>query len=328
MANGFEPTRVLVVGTGAMASLFGARLQRFAGARVCLTGTWREALDAIRARGIVVEDESGAWSAAVDAIPIAELPKALDSASSSGQRPVLPSYALVLVKAHQTAAVASPLARSLPADGHVLTLQNGLGNRETLAAALGSGRVSLGIAAVGARLLGPGHVRATGGSVVLGTGATAPAPLQDFSRLLAASGFETTLEPDVDRLLWRKLVVNCAINPLSALAGCSNGDLVARPDLRRAMADAAREAGAVATAVGIELGADPVELVLAVAQQTATNRSSMLQDVERGARTEIDALNGALVREARRVGVPAPVNETLWRRVLEREGRSPREATA
>jgi 2-dehydropantoate 2-reductase len=165
--------------------------------------------------------------------------------------------------------------------------------------------------------------------VALGAGHS-PAPgLVQCARLLSASGFETALEPDIDRTVWRKLAVNCAINPLSALVGCANGGLLESPELRGTLVKAAREVGAVASAKGIELEADAAELALAVAERTAANRSSMLQDVTRGARTEIDALSGAVVREARALGVPVPVNESLWRRILEMEsGLAARGATA
>jgi 2-dehydropantoate 2-reductase len=101
-----------------------------------------------------------------------------------------------------------------------------------------------------------------------------------------------------------------------------NGALVERPELRTSLEAAAREAGAVAEALGIRLGADPAALALEAASRTRVNLSSMLQDVERGARTEIEAINGAVAREARRLGVPAPVNEDLCRRVRALESRS------
>ena len=127
---------------------------------------------------------------------------------------------------------------------------------------------------------------------------------------------------DINRTVWRKLAINCAINPLSALLGCQNGQLLSRPDSRKTLVDAAREVGAVAEAKGIDLETDPAELAVAVAEITAHNRSSMLQDIDRGARTEIDALNGAVVREALPFNVPVPVNESLWLRLreLEQEG--------
>lgn len=308
-------SRVLVVGTGAMASLFGARLLRFGRAVVTLTGDWREARDAIAAHGIHVEDPAGVWSVRPEVAPL-------------GGPHAPADLVLVLVKSHQTATVAEVVARALLPTSHVVTLQNGLGNRETLLRATGPGRVSVGVATLGATLLGPGEVRATSGSVVLGAGPSPPPGLLLLARLLTNSGFETTLEADIDRTLWRKLAVNCAINPLSALVGCPNGGLLQVPERRETMIQAAREVTAVAAAKGIDLGADPAELVLAVAEKTAANRSSMLQDVSRGARTEIEALNGAVVREARALGVPVPVNESLWRRIVELQARVERGVTA
>jgi 2-dehydropantoate 2-reductase len=299
-----DPPRVLVVGTGAMASFFAARLQRHGDARVSMTGGWREALATISDRGVEVEDGSGSWSAYPEVVP-----------QGGGRLPVV-DLILVLVKAHQTAGVAPMVGRALGPTSHVLTLQNGLGNCEALEAAAGRHRVSVGVATVGATLLAPGRVRATPtGSVALGAGAAPPPRLLDLARLLEASGFEMSLERDVQRMVWRKLVVNCAINPLSAILGCLNGGLLESLEPRTTLLQAAGEVGAVAGALGIELGADPAALVLAVAERTAANRSSMLQDVTRGARTEIEALSGAVVREGQRLGVPVPVNEGLWRRI-------------
>jgi 2-dehydropantoate 2-reductase len=287
---------------------------RFGGAAVTLIGTWPEALAAMASHGIRVDDPSGPWSARPEVA-------ALDAPHASAD------LVLVLVKSHQTARVASAVARALTPTGHVVTLQNGLGNREMLLRATGPGRVSIGVATLGATLLGPGHVRATDGAVVLGGGQPPPPGILRLADLLTASGFETSLEVDIDRAVWRKLAVNCAINPLSALAGCPNGGLLEAPELRETLIVAAREVGAVAAAKGIDLGADPAELALAVAQKTAGNRSSMLQDVSRGAPTEIEALNGAVVREARAALVSVPVNESLWRRIVEVEARAGRGAT-
>lgn len=291
--------RVLVVGTGAMASLFAARLARFTRAAVTLTGTWLEARAAIVSHGVHVEESSGSWSARPDVAPL------------EGPHPPA-DFVLVLVKSHQTGLVAETVARALRPAGHALTLQNGLGNQEALLRATGPGRVSVGVATLGATLVRPGYVRATPGSVALGAGPSPPSGLLRLADLLTAAGFETTLEADVDRVVWRKLAVNCAINPLSALFGCPNGELLAVPERRASLVRAAREVGAVAAAKGIDLGADPAELALEVAAKTASNRSSMLQDMLRGVPTEIEALNGAVVREAHALGVPVPVNESLW----------------
>jgi len=302
---------VVVVGTGALACLFGARLQRFAGARVTLTGVWTEALAAIAAQGVRVEDDSGAWSARLEVA---------SRTSSLGQADRI----LVLVKGYQTAEVAPVVARTLAPEGRVLTLQNGLGHREAFEAAVGTGRVSAGVVTLGATLLGPGHVRATPGEVVLGNGAATHSEGPLFQELLTDAGFDVRVEPDLEATVWRKLAVNCALNPSSALAGCTNGGLLQSPELRGTVVAAAREVGAVAAARGLDLGADPAELALAVAETTAANRSSMLQDVARGTPTEIDCLNGAVVDIAHRLGIPVPVNENLVRRIRA----LPRRATA
>jgi 2-dehydropantoate 2-reductase len=139
--------------------------------------------------------------------------------------------------------------------------------------------------------------------------------------LLTRAGMATDVADDIEPHIWLKLAVNCAINPLSALLRMPNGDLLAEPEPYRTLARAASEVGAVSAANGIDLAADPVAATEEVARRTAANRSSMLQDLERGAPTEVDALNGAVVRAARDLGIPTPVNEYLWRQVLDQEDR-------
>jgi 2-dehydropantoate 2-reductase len=121
---------------------------------------------------------------------------------------------------------------------------------------------------------------------------------------------------DPDGLLWGKLAINAAINPLTALLGVENGALLERPAARVLLRELACETAAVAAALGIRLPqADPAAAAESVAQKTAANRSSMLQDIERGAPTEIDAICGAIVRAGEQAGVPTPVNRTIWRLV-------------
>lgn len=284
-----------------MGSLVGAQLAR-AGHDVTLTGGWREAVEAIAHRGITVEEGGQTWSAPVRAAPAAgALPRA--------------DLVLVLVKSYQTVAIAPTAARAA-GPGTLLTLQNGLRNREALAAA-GATSVLVGVTTAGATLLGPGHVRGHVARTVLGDDGAGRA--QTVAELFRGAGLETDVAGDLERLLWRKLAVNCAINPLSALHGVENGALIENPEWRSQLEAAAKEAGAVARAKGIELGEDPVVLAVEVARATAANRSSMLQDLSRGARTEIDAISGAVVREAHALGLPAPVNQALWSAIRERE---------
>jgi len=137
-----------------------------------------------------------------------------------------------------------------------------------------------------------------------------------FAALLNRAGLEAHLTPDVASLLWGKAVANAAINPLTALWRVPNGEVCATPERRSLLADLAREAAAVATARGITLPfPDPVAYAESVCQRTAANRSSMLQDIERGRPTEIDSITGVIVAEGRRLGVPTPVSEAVWRLV-------------
>jgi 2-dehydropantoate 2-reductase len=140
--------------------------------------------------------------------------------------------------------------------------------------------------------------------------------VESFLPILSQAGFEIEVEEDVESLLWGKLVVNAGINPLTALLRVRNGDLLTNEHTRVLMGDAARETAAVAAARGIRLPfRDPVAQIEGVAERTAMNRSSMLQDVLRGAPTEIDAICGAVAAAADGAGVGAPVNRSLWRLV-------------
>ena len=289
------------MGTGALAMYLAARLAR-AHVRVTIAGTWVAGLEAMAAHGIEVSDETGPWRT-----PIAV-------AHRGGVLPEADAV-LVLVKAYQTSAVSADAARALTEGGAIVTLQNGWGNRETLAQAA-PGRVAAGVTFAGIAVTGPGRVQGTAGRIVAeqaGATALVVARLQ-AAFAAAALPFETTA--DIEPHLWSKLAVNCAINPLTALARIPNGELLASADGRESVIAVAHEVGAVAAARGVTLTQDPGALALAVAASTSENRSSMLQDLDRHAPTEIDALCGAVVHEGRRLGVPTPLNERLWREVL------------
>lgn len=292
------PPQVLIAGTGAMACLFGARLSPHA--EVTLLGTWSEGLEALQHGGIRLEAGGLETRHRVRATS--------NPLDGRGAR-----FALVLVKSWQTRRTAEMLATCLAPDGVALTLQNGLGNLETLTEVLGADRAALGVTTVGAALLGPGIVRAGG----MGPTYLVRHPrLEPYLPTLSQAGFAIEVEDDVESLLWGKLVVNTGINPLTALLQVPNGHLLADEHARALMGDAARETAAVAGARGIRLPfRDAVAQIEAVAERTATNRSSMLQDILRGAPTEIDAINGAVAAAAAEVRLEAPVNRSLWRLV-------------
>lgn len=285
--------RIAIVGTGALATFFGARLGR--AHLVAVGGSWSAALGALRSPGATINGED---PVPLDARPLASIDGPAD-------------FVLVLVKAPQTSAVAADAARIAGDAGRVVTLQNGLGLRETLETAA-PGRVSAGVTDLGATLLGPGRVRAFPGRVVLEQG------LAPLAAALESAGVPVEAVADLRPHAWRKLAVNCALNALTGLLGIDNGAVLEDPARRVLVEQAAREVGAVALATGVALE-DPAAEALAVAGRTAGNRSSMRQDLERHAATEIEFLNGAVVREGLRLGVPTPVNAWLAGEIRERE---------
>jgi len=291
---------ILIVGTGALASLFAARLAQ-AGYPITMLGTWKVGLDAIRGNGVRLIDPNGN-----------EHPFNV-YATDNPRDCVGARYALVLVKAWQTERAARQLVECLAEDGLAVTLQNGLGNRETLIQSLGSDRVALGVTTAGATLLGPGMVKAGGeGPISLERNQS----LGSLESALRSANFNVQIVDDALSLIWGKLVINSAINPLTALLRVKNGELLVRPSAREMMEALAGETAQVATAENIKLPFDdPIAAAEDVALKTAANYSSMLQDVLRGAPTEIDAICGAVVNVAQKHDIPTPANWACWQLV-------------
>ncbi|MGD8403059.1 MAG: 2-dehydropantoate 2-reductase [Anaerolineales bacterium] len=288
---------ILIVGSGALATLFAARLSA-SGHPITMLGTWGDGLQALNENGARLVDADGAEQA----YPVDTTNNPEDC---KGAR-----YALVLVKSWQTERVATQLADCLAEDGLALTLQNGVGNRELLAEALGTSRVALGVTTTGATLLGPGLARAGGEGVI---SMEAHPRLGSLEAAITEAGFNVQVVNDADALVWGKLVINAAINPLTALLRVPNGELLQRPAAHKMMVVLAREAAAVATAQGIHLPfKDAVRAAEDVARKTAANHSSMFQDIRRGAPTEIDAICGAITETGEKLGVSTPVNRVCW----------------
>lgn len=288
---------ILLVGTGALATLFAARLSA-AGYFVSMLGTWREGLNALRENGARLVDADGNEQA----YPVfaTDNPNEVRGAK----------YALALVKSWQTERAARQLKEALAKDGLALTLQNGLGNRETLIRDLGAERVFLGVTTTGATLLGPGLVKAGGEGVISLERNPALAPLEAAFR---SSNFNVQTVDDAQSLVWGKLVINAAINPLTAILQIPNGELLSHPLARGVMSALANEAAAVAHAERVRLPfGDPVSAAEDVARKTAANMSSMLQDMRRGAPTEIDAICGAVTRRGAKHGIKTPYNKACW----------------
>ena len=294
--------KIVIIGAGAMGGLFAARLAA-AGEDVSVVDVWAEHVETIRTQGLILETGEGEVRTKPAAVTRVE-----DLAACAAD------LVIVFVKSGMTAAAARSAQTILGPVGRVLTLQNGLGNAEMIAEVFGADRVLAGTTAQGATLIGPGRIRHGGrGDTHIGrlTG-----PVDDFCReaamILSRAGIPAIAEDTVQSLIWGKLVINVGINALTALLRFTNGQLNDHAETRELVKLAVAEAVQVAAASDVRLPYDnAVEKVLAVAAATATNRSSMLQDILRGRATEIDAINGALVREGVRLGVPTPVNATL-----------------
>ena len=291
---------ILLVGTGALATLFAARLSE-AGHSVSMLGTWKNGLKALQENGARMVDEHGNERAYQ--VSATDDPREVSGAKA----------ALVLVKSWQTERAASQLKVSLADDGLAVTLQNGLGNRETLIRDLGPARVSLGVTTTGATLLGPGLVKMGGRGTISLQQNQALGPLE---AVLRSSNFKIKIVDDAQSLLWGKLVINAAINPLTALLRITNGELLSRPLVRKVMSALARETADVAKAENVSLPfSNPVIAAEDVARKTSANQSSMFQDVRRGAPTEIDAICGAVTMHGEKHGIRTPYNRACWQLV-------------
>lgn len=295
--------RLVVLGTGALGCVFAARLAEHA--EVWMAGAWAEGVAAVQRDGVRVhEPDGGLRQVAVRATTDPnELPRA--------------DVILVLVKSYQTLRAADWAVRLLAPNGIAVTLQNGLDNAAKLAVAVGAERTVVGVTYNGATLLGPGEARhAACQPTHIGVTPATAERVAALVTLLNRAGLEAHTAPDIEGRLWGKAVANAAINPLTALWRVPNGQACATEERCQPLTMLALEAAAVAGARGIALPFDdPVAYVKGVCQRTAANRSSMLQDVERGRPTEIDSINGVIVAEGQRLGVPAPMNELVWRLV-------------
>jgi 2-dehydropantoate 2-reductase len=294
----------LIIGAGAIGGLFGSLLMPCV--PVTFFTTNADHAEAINEGGMALTGMDGG---------IRRMPaRALTDPGLYGRRADL---VLICTKARSTGQAAGIARQVLAEDGLVLTLQNGLGNLERIQEAVGARRAAAGTTAQAATLLGPGRVRHAGtGPTVLAAGPGQEDGIAAVGDLFNRAGIPTTVTTDGDALLWSKLIVNVGINALTALLRVPNGTLAAVPECEAVMAQAVAEAVAVARAMGVRLPeGDPLERVREVCVRTAVNRSSMLQDILAGRPSEVDVINGAVVRKGEEAGIPTPVNGLLTRLV-------------
>jgi 2-dehydropantoate 2-reductase len=293
--------KIAVMGAGAVGCYYGGMLARGAN-EVTLIGRAVH-VDAVNRDGLKLDTQTFHESVPMQA--------STEASAVRGAKLVL-----VCVKSTDTRQAAELLAPHLEPDALVLSLQNGVDNAEVLQAAL-SQTVAAAVVYVATEMAGPGHVRHHGrGELVLGPAARRDDVLQAF----AAAGVPVQISENVAGALWAKLIVNCAYNALSAIAQMPYGRLVQGEGVQTVMHDVVQECLAVAKALGVTVPDGMGESVRNIAGSMAQQSSSTAQDLARGRRTEIDHLNGYVVRMGQQHGVATPVNRTLHSLVKLLEG--------
>ncbi len=299
--------QIAVLGAGAMGSLFGGLLAA-AGEDVTLLTRNAAHVDAIQKRGLRIVDEQSDSSA--DRIVSVR-------ATTDPETVGVVDLVLVFVKSYATADAMAEAEPLLGPETDVLTLQNGLGNAETIAAHVPDRRILVGVTTHGAIHEAPGTVHHTGtGDTALGRwrggdAAVGEESATEIAAMLTAAGIPTEVVADPETLVWEKVLVNVGINAPTALAGVDNGALVETESGRALLRSAVTEAERVARARGHDVREDVVEYAITVAEQTASNRSSMRVDLESGHRTEVESLYGAVLDRAAAESLDAPVVRTL-----------------
>ena len=288
----------LVVGPGAMGCLFAARLKT-AGNDVTLLDHNKERARRINEQGVSVNGVSGKYTVHIPTI--------------AGDVPFSPDFISICVKSNDTRKAGDSVSSSIGPDTIVFTLQNGLGNIETLAKIFGNEKILGGVTSQGSTLLGEGKIRHAGeGETIIGPKGKEEGPAQKLASILNKAGFKTHLTDNVEELIWGKLIINVGINALTAITRLRNGRIPITNGTRNIMEEAVREAVTVAEAKGINLPyKEPLSKAIKVCEATKENVASMLQDVLKERITEVEMINGAIVREGDKLGIPTPVNRTL-----------------
>ncbi|MFL6039762.1 MAG: ketopantoate reductase family protein [Gaiellaceae bacterium] len=293
--------RVCIVGCGAVGSLFAANLAQLEDVQVWAYDPAREHVDAINRDGLRLSgagDVVGRIRATTEA---SDLPAC--------------DFGIVATKAMHTAEAIATTAGAF-GDGCVASVQNGVGNEEVLS--LHVDRVIRGTTFPAGKVVGPGHVQwDVKGDTTLGPYEPKPAPPAEIERLADActrAGLPTEAVADARGPQWRKVIFNAATNPIGALTGLTHGRVCEQPELRALVSGLVDEGKAVAAAQDIELDADPEDLIDHAARPDVAygHKASMLQDVEARRPTEIDYLNGGIVRFGEAHRVPTPLNRAIW----------------
>jgi len=307
--------KIAIIGPGALGTLLAASLNTKSNPKtpfdLWLLDYKPERAKLLNEQGLILEKNDQLLSCKINA--------------TADPKEIGPTDIIILcVKYPDVAAGLQQAAKLAHPDSLLVTLQNGIGHLELLKAGKGSPAIILGITALGANLVSPGHVRYAGSGLTrigfLKTAGFAKSLLlAQVCNLLNDCGMETAIVDDILDYVWTKLLINVGINALTAIHRCSNGELLETDDTLNTLTAAVKEGEAVARAMGIQVPDDPLAMTVDVCKKTARNLSSMLQDINNKKPTEIDSINGEIVAASRKFGIPVPVNEELVQRIKEIE---------
>ncbi|MBM3523098.1 MAG: ketopantoate reductase family protein, partial [Alphaproteobacteria bacterium] len=291
--------RICVIGAGAMGAAYGGLLSTL-GHDVTFVDVWTDNVDAINARGLRVDGVRGDRIFKVAAT--SNVPRGLDA-----------DLAMIWTDSNSTRQAAETAKALLKPDGFAVTLQNGIGNVETLVEVLGKARVAAGSSMCSAAMKGPGHSTLTHmGMTSLGEIDGGGSPRTEaLAAELKQAGFEVRVYPDIMSLIWTKFALNCSINALCATTGLRLGELARLPAMSRFQDLVMDEILAVVAAKKITLADPDLRATVKAHCFKKFSRPSMMQHIDAGKRTEIDALNAKIVEEGAKLGVPTPYNAAL-----------------
>ncbi len=292
--------KIVIVGPGAIGCLFAAYLAK-SKEEIWLLDKNNQRAAKINECGISLEGSSGCWQSK---------PKITANSQDIGQADLI----LICVKSFHTKIAIEQIKPLLAQETKILTLQNGIGNLEIISELIGEERVIAGVTNEGATLIDIGKIRHAGrGETIIGAiNGKTPVQMRAIREIFNQVGLECKMSRDIKSLLWSKLIINVGINALSAITRLPNGKLIEFEGTKRILRDAVTEAARIAKRKRIKLiFDDPLAKVEAVCEGTQGNLSSMLQDVLRKKRTEVDFINGVIVRLGQELGIDVPTNKFL-----------------
>ncbi|NFN87827.1 2-dehydropantoate 2-reductase [Clostridium sporogenes] len=302
--------KIAIIGAGAMGSLYGAYLHK-SGEEVYLINKWEEHINAINKDGLVIEDGNNRSKFH---------PMAVLDSNDIG----IVDLAIVFVKSTKTEEAILENKNMIGKNTYVLTLQNGYGNGEKIEKYINKDRIVVGTTGEGCTTLKAGHIKHAGsGDTYIGMySGKEDIILKKLENILKYSGFNVHICKDPIELIWNKLIINVGINAITSILKMRNGEILKQNAAKSIMKNAVTEAVMVANAKGFNFDEEEmIKIVEKVALKTAENKSSMLQDVLNNKKTEIEVINGAIVREGIRFNIKTPVNETLTNLIIALENK-------